>query len=103
MPCRTSRCRHADTLLTALAFASAASAGPQYANLGKGATSLNIERQVIAPGGGRASGDGWQLDGTLGQVAAGRATGGTFTLDSGYWAAEPPTTEIFANGFEDTP
>ena len=72
-------------------------------NVGKGTPPFQMERQVIAPGGGRAGGDGWQLDGTLGQVAAGRATGGAFTLDGGYWTAEPRPTDIFSNGFEDTP
>ena len=89
--------------LAGLHSATAFGAEPPATHVGKGTPVFQMQRQVIAPGGGRASGDDWQLDGTLGQAAAGRATGGAFTLDGGYWTAEPPPIDIFSNGFEDAP
>ena len=72
------------------------------------AQSLTVERQVLAPAGGRASGGDWTLDATLGQTAIGRASGGEFVLDAGFWTPEPPAPPpgpdtLFSNGFEDTP
>lgn len=91
--------------LAGLHSASAFGAEPPATKLGNGTPAFQMERQVIAPGGGRASGDGWRLDGTLALVAAGRATGGAFTLDGGYWTADVAAAGdiLFTDGFEDTP
>jgi len=41
---------------------------------------------MVDDGGGQTStGQGYQLSGTIGQPDAGRATGGSFTLNSGFW------------------
>jgi hypothetical protein len=74
---------------------------------GLAAQTFNMERQVIAPGGGHSSGDDWQLDGTIAQTAAGKAAGGSYTLDAGFWVPETATgplpEAIFLDGFEGTP
>ena len=78
---------------------------PPTINVGNGAASFEMQRQVIAPGGGRSGNRAWQLDGTLGQVAAGRASGAAFTLDGGYWSPDVAAAgdTLFSDGFEDTP
>ena len=48
----------------------------------------NIAQYVIAGGGGQATGDGWTLNATVGQPAAGMATGGGLTLAAGFWTTE---------------
>ena len=71
------------------------------------AQSFSMEREVIAGGGGRGSGGDWQLDGTIAQTPAGKAAGGVYTLDAGFWVPETPAgplpDDIFADGFEGTP
>ena len=41
----------------------------------------------------------------VGPVAAGRTTGGVFTLDGGYWSPDVAAVGdiLFSDGFEDTP
>ena len=92
-------------VLAALHSAAAFAEEPLTTNVANGASAFQMQRQVIAPGGGRASGGSWQLDGTLGQVAAGRTTGGVFTLDGGYWSPDVAAVGdiLFSDGFEDTP
>ena len=48
---------------------------------------LAIDWYSIDGGGGNGSGGGFSLAATIGQADAGRITGGTFTLDGGFWAA----------------
>ena len=51
---------------------------------------FNINRSVIASGGGRTSGGTFTLDGTIGQPLAGvQSTGGNLSLISGFWATPP--------------
>jgi len=68
------------------------------------AFAFEIDRYVIAPGGGRAAGDGWILDATLGQPLAGTSQGDAFELRAGFWSAsfivEPPVDVIFNDRFE---
>lgn len=47
-----------------------------------------ISSWVVAGGGGGSTGGAYGLDGTIGQSAAGLASGGTYSLESGYWAYE---------------
>ena len=47
---------------------------------------FQIEKSVIAGGGGQTSGGAYTLDGTVGEAVAGiTSTGGTFELGSGFW------------------
>lgn len=62
-----------------------------------------IKKDVIAAGGQQASAPGTVLVGTVGQSAAGAATGGSYALTGGFHG--PTTTvvmpeAIFLNGFE---
>ncbi len=63
-----------------------------------------VARQVIANGGGAASGGDWQLQGTTGQAATNAASGGDYTLRSGYWHGAAGNggggDAIHADGFE---
>ncbi|MCB1560864.1 MAG: hypothetical protein KDI75_07195 [Xanthomonadales bacterium] len=91
--------------LAGLHSASAFGAEPPTAKVANGVSAFEMQRQVIAPGGGRSGNGAWQLDGTLGQVAAGRASGAAFTLDGGYWSPDVAAAgdTLFSDGFEDTP
>lgn len=52
--------------------------------------SFNIEKSVIAGGGGQASGGTFVLTSTIGQSLAGTTSGGgTFTVQSGFWTSAP--------------
>jgi hypothetical protein len=45
-----------------------------------------IDRSVIAGGGGNSTGGRFSVDGTIGEVSAAKTqSGGTFTLNGGYW------------------
>ncbi|HEV8590991.1 MAG TPA: VCBS repeat-containing protein, partial [Pyrinomonadaceae bacterium] len=47
---------------------------------------FTITKSVIAGGGGHAAGGTFTIDGTIGQaVAGGPVTGGTFSVNSGFW------------------
>ena len=92
------------TLLTAVlvaAFAPAQATPPTYAPPSGGTYVLN--KQVIAAGGNRSSGGSYQLVGTLGQNAAGRANAGGYQLQIGFHGAAsnaPLHDSIFRNSFE---
>src|SRR5882724_9812294 len=45
-----------------------------------------ITQSIVAGGGGSSNGGGFQVDGTIGQGVTGPASGGTFTLNSAFWA-----------------
>ncbi|MEZ5465396.1 MAG: hypothetical protein R3F22_09305 [Lysobacteraceae bacterium] len=92
-------------ILAALYGAAAFAEEPPTMNVGNGVAAFEMQRQVIAPGGGRSGNGAWQLDGTLAQVAAGRASGAAFTLDGGYWSPDVAVVGdiLFSDGFEDTP
>lgn len=65
--------------------------------------SFEIRRSTIDAGGGRSAGNGLQLIGTIGQPDTGLATGGSFELRGGFWAAATPagtTDGVFSDGFE---
>ena len=44
-----------------------------------------VPRKVVASGGARVAGGAFVLQGTAGQAAAARSTGGTYALGSGFW------------------
>ncbi len=50
-----------------------------------------ISAWVVAGGGSSSAGGAYNLDGTIGQAAAGRVSSGIYTLDSGYWALDEST------------
>lgn len=51
---------------------------------------FNIEKSVIAGGGGQAAGGTFVLDGTVGQALAGTTSGsGSFIVQSGFWTSAP--------------
>ena len=50
--------------------------------------SFQIEKSVIAGGGGQATGGAFVLNGTIGEHVSGTvSTGGSFALDSGFWGS----------------
>jgi hypothetical protein len=54
-------------------------------------------------GGGRSAAAGYQIEGTIGQPDAGRASGGGYALTGGFWfegTTEPLPDAIFHDGFE---
>jgi hypothetical protein len=46
---------------------------------------VRLRWYVIASGGGESSGGGFRLDGTIGQPAVARLSGGNYTLQGGFW------------------
>ena len=62
-----------------------------------GPANYTLDWNVIANGGGKLTGGGYSLDGTVGQgsVAYQTMTGGNVTLANGYWAGMPSTMEFF--------
>ncbi|MDM7923114.1 MAG: hypothetical protein QUS14_12510 [Pyrinomonadaceae bacterium] len=59
---------------------------------------FSITKSVIAGGGGSASGGNFSVNGTIGQaVAGGPSTGGSFSLQSGFWSGgSSPVTQNIA-------
>jgi len=49
--------------------------------------SYSLTRHVVGGGGGRASGGAYALESTLGQPVAGPLSGGTYSLNAGFWSA----------------
>jgi hypothetical protein len=74
--------------LAALAFCSVTSTHAQ------GGGGLAIVWHTIDGGGGTSTGRGFSLSGTIGQPDAGTMSGGSFTLQGGFWASgvEPAVT-----------
>ncbi len=72
---------------------------------GLGAQAFDIQRHAIASGGGRSTGGGFTLTGTVGQAEAAPtpSTGGAFRLRGGWLGAPaaPRPDALFGNGFED--
>jgi hypothetical protein len=70
-----------------------------------GAQAFDVPRHAIAAGGGRSTGGGFTLTGTVGQAEAATApaTGGAFRLRGGWLGAPaaPRPEAVFASGFED--
>jgi hypothetical protein len=76
-----------------------------FGGTGAGPELLTLRRWSIDTGGGRASGGGLSLTGSIGQPEAGSASGGDVSLQSGFWfgagSTPPPSGDaIFRNGFE---
>ena len=84
-------------LVPALLFLAVALALPgATAQSGAGTTpdaDFTLERAVVSAGGLHATGAGFELDATAGQLAAGSATGADFGIMAGFWGAPaaPPT------------
>jgi hypothetical protein len=66
------------------------------------ASSQTIQGSVVAGGGGRStsSGNCLRLDATIAQPLAGTASGGVFTLTSGFLPGRGDNESIFHHGFE---
>lgn len=66
---------------------------------------VSLTAQVIASGGGHAESPGrcLELDGTFGEAVAGSASGGSFTLLSGFRTGDSvgSSDSIFRQGFEE--
>ncbi len=45
---------------------------------------------VIGGGGGRVAGGNYALEGTVGQPVVGRASGGSYHLNAGFWQEDAP-------------
>jgi hypothetical protein len=50
------------------------------------AASFSIPWWTVDNGGGASQGGTYRLSGTIGQPDAGSSSGGSFTLDSGFWS-----------------
>ena len=48
-------------------------------------TTYSVRRWVVAGGGGESQGGGYVLRATAGRAEAGRLSGGSYVLGSGYW------------------
>jgi len=66
---------------------------------------FQIEKSVIAGGGGRSSGGTLTLEGTIGQSVAGTtSSGGTFQVAGGFWGGSaPPVSSATISGTVTTP
>lgn len=76
-----------------------------FGGTGPGPEPVTLRRWTVDAGGGRASGGGLTLTGSIGQPEPGSAAGGDVSLQSGFWfgagSAPPPSGDaIFRNGFE---
>ena len=102
----TSRCV---TVLATVAFAGAAGGVSPAAVAPAGAATFTQPRSVIAAGGGRSSGGGFTVTGTVGQHDADPlqpSVGSAFAVTGGFWtksAAAPVGGDIFSDGFEGPP
>lgn len=83
-------------LLSITIHAHAADPSPQQRG-----DNFEIVSSVIAGGGVSTAAEGcFVLDATLGQPVVGRASGGDFVLEAGFWMQSPRDEMIFRNGFE---
>ncbi len=57
---------------------------------------IEIDWHTVSNGGGLAQGGSLELEGTIGQAAAGPIGGGSYSLESGYWAIGDTGTVISA-------
>ena len=55
----------------------------------KASAQFTIDSFTIAGGGGTSIGGGYSVSGTIGQPDAGTMSGGTYSLDGGFWGAIP--------------
>lgn len=63
------------------------------AQIGNG---FDLSWSTIDGGGGTSTGDSFALAGTVGQSDASDAmTGGTYTLQGGFWAGVPPKYDVY--------
>jgi hypothetical protein len=85
-------------LPTAAAIALSAGSGSAL-SAGNG---LSLQGHVVASGGvSRAHGGCFDVSGTIGEATAGSATGSTFTVISGFWAAPVAHPDaLFRTSFE---
>lgn len=85
--------------LRATAFSLALVAGVAFGNVSSGGQ-FELQRSVIASGGGQSSGGEFAVQGTTGQAEAARSlNGSTVILAPGFWGA-PGTDLIFQDAFE---
>jgi hypothetical protein len=56
---------------------------------------VTLERYVIGGGGSRAESGGSVLEGTIGQPVVGRASGGPYELEAGFWAGMGAPRRVF--------
>ena len=85
------------TLVLVLSTAGAFAAQPSAPR----GSDFEITSSVIAGGGVSTAAEGcFVLDATLGQPVVGRASGGDFVLETGFWMQSPRDEHIFSNGFE---
>ena len=49
------------------------------------AQTYDLSWNVIAGGGGTSTGSNYSVSGTIGQAAAGHLSGGSYTIDGGFW------------------
>jgi len=87
----------------AIALAAALLAGLVLVSVALAQGGAAINWQVIAGGGGRATGGAVVLYDTLGQPVIGPANGGNVALKAGYWYGTGPATAVTLHSFTATP
>ncbi len=76
---------------------------PGSVNAQSGGGPYDIDRSVVAGGGGSLAGGTFELRGTVGQSASATLAGSAYRFYGGFWEPaenETPTDLIFTSGFE---
>ncbi len=76
-------------VVTLVAFTAALSVGSANTDPVQSGGTFEIKPSVIAGGGGSSSNGTTRIDGTIGQSVLGTSTGGTFSLNGGFWQSQP--------------
>lgn len=66
----------------------------------QGMETFTVSKYSIDGGGGRVSGGNFSLIGSVGQPDAGRSSGGSYVLYSGFWAPVPSEEPLFSDGLD---
>ena len=72
-------------------------------NIGQSFAQYQLKKHSLNNGGGKVSGENYQMNFSIGQIDASTiTTGGDYTLNGGFWHKEntPISDLIFNNGFE---
>jgi hypothetical protein len=61
---------------------------------------FSIPKSVVGAGGGIMTGGGFTMNGTVGQPVIGPVSGGTFTVNQGFWYTVPLSSDVKPRGGE---
>src|SRR2546422_6646998 len=65
---------------------------------GQSGSGPQMDQNVVAGGGGTSSSGPFKIEGTVGQSVTNISTGGSFSLQSGFWPAIAPVTSALSAG-----